>query len=121
MPDPFTTSSQEKRNAKPQFAHSLNGAGKLSLPLSRDLESDPVRGTLLALERRLDAIRKEQIAKNRSSLGQFDSQQLQAVEFVTANITQKIFREIADELQHSATEDDGKRLSETVCLMLNLA
>ncbi len=86
-----------------------------------DRENDPITGTLLALDRRLEAIRKEQLAKNRSNLRQLDSQQLQAVEWVTANITQKIFREVADELEHSASEGNGKRLSETVWLMLGLA
>ena len=61
------------------------------------------------------------LAKNRSSLGQLDSQQLQAVEWVTTNITRKIFREVADELEQSASEGNGKSLSETVWLMLGLA
>jgi glutamyl-tRNA reductase len=86
-----------------------------------DRNNDPISGTLVALDRRLEAIRKEQLAKNRSSLNQLDSQQLQAVEWVTTNITRKIFREVADELEHSATEGNGKRLSEAVWLMLGLA
>ena len=86
-----------------------------------DRKNDPISGTLRALDRRLEAIRKEQLAKNRSSLRQLDPQQLQAVEWVTTNITRKIFREVADELEHSASEDNGKRLSETVWLMLGLA
>jgi glutamyl-tRNA reductase len=86
-----------------------------------DRKNDPISGTLHALDRRLEAIRKEQLAKNRSSLRQLDSQQLQAVEWVTTNITRKIFREVADELEHSASEGNGKRLSETVWLMLGLA
>lgn len=82
---------------------------------------DPISGTLAALDRRLETIRKEQLAKNRSSLKQLDTQQLQALEWVTTNITRKIFREVADELEHSASEDNGKSLSETVCMMLDLA
>jgi hypothetical protein len=90
-------------------------------PSHGDREDDPIPGTLLALDRRLEAIRREQLAKNHSSLKQLDSQQLQAVEWVTANITQKIFREVADELEHSASEGNGRSLSETVWLMLGLA
>lgn len=97
-----------------------NGHRKIE-PFDDDPKDDPISGTLVALDRRLEAIRKEQLAKSRSSLRQLDSQQLQAVECVTANITRKIFREVADELEHSASEGNSKRLSETVSLMLGLA
>ena len=82
---------------------------------------DPISGTLAALDRRLEMIRKEQLAKNRSNLRHLDTQQLEAVEWVTTNITRMIFREVADELEHSASQGNGKSLSETICLMLGLA
>lgn len=86
-----------------------------------DRQGDPIVGTLVALDRRLEMIRKEQLAKNRANLCQLDLEQLQALEWVTTNITRKIFREVADELEHSESEGNGKRLSETICLMLGLA
>jgi glutamyl-tRNA reductase len=97
-----------------------NGQRKIESVLN-NRKNDPISGTLDALDRRLETIRKEQLAKNRASLRQLDSEQLQTLEWVTTNITRKIFREVADELEHSASEGNGKRLSETVCLMLGLA
>ena len=97
-----------------------NGQRKIESVLN-NRKNDPISGTLVALDRRLETIRKEQLAKNRASLRQLDLEQLQALEWVTTNITRKIFREVADELEHSALEGNGKRLSETVCLMLGLA
>ena len=90
------------------------------LALAQDQNKQAILGTLEALDRRLETIRKEQMAKNRSQLMQLDAQQLQTLEWVTTNITRTIFREVADELEHSASEGNGKRLSETVCKMLGL-
>lgn len=84
-------------------------------------EDDLVKATLFALDKRLEGIRQEQLARNRSSLRQLTSEQLQEVERLTSAITGKIFREVADELKHSAAGDDARKMSQTVSLMLGLA
>ena len=105
-----------------RFANTLSSQGqRQTARLHFEQQNDLICGTLAALDRRLEAIRKEQLAKNRASLCQLDSEQLQALEWATTNITRKIFREVADELEHSELEGNGKKLSETVCLMLGLA
>ncbi len=85
------------------------------------LENDHVAATLLALNRRLEGIRREHLARNRSILREFNSEQLKEVECLTAAITAKIFREVASELEHSAAEGNGQKISETVSPMLGLA
>ncbi len=94
------------------------GSSRIAAGESAD---DPIAGTLEALDRRLETIRKEQLAKNRSMLRALSSEQLREVERVTAAITGKVFREVANELKHSAAQGNAKRLSETVSLMLGLA
>jgi len=85
------------------------------------VEEDPVSTTLSALHRRLEGIRLEQLAKNRSHLRIFSAEQLQVVERSMAAITARIMVEVASEVEHSAAEGNGRRVSETITMMLGLA
>ncbi|MBI4459203.1 MAG: hypothetical protein HY648_03970, partial [Acidobacteria bacterium] len=84
------------------------------------LQKDPLSNTLLALERQLERIRQEQLAKNRSSLRDLSSAEWEDVERLTSAITRKIFCEVANELKQSAAQGEEKKLSEAVCIMLGL-
>ena len=84
------------------------------------LQKDPLSNTLLALERQLERIRQELLAKNRSSLRDLTSAEWEDVERLTSAITRKIFCEVSNELKHSAAQGEEKRVSEAVCMMLGL-
>ena len=82
---------------------------------------DAVTETLTALNDRLEEIRREHLAKNRSCLRDLSNEQLQEVERLTAAITAKVFFEVAFELEHSAAAGKGREASKAVSLMLGLA
>ncbi|MBI3894819.1 MAG: glutamyl-tRNA reductase [Acidobacteria bacterium] len=84
------------------------------------LQKDPLSDTLLALERQLERIRQEQLAKNRSSLRDLSSAEWEDVERLTSAITRKIFCEVANELKQSAAQGEGMKISETVAMVLGL-
>jgi hypothetical protein len=84
-------------------------------------QHEVVNRTLSALDHRLEGIRQEHLAKNRSNLRAFDTEQVRQVELLTAAITAKIFLEVASELQHSAATGQGTETSEALALMLGLA
>ncbi|MBI4459209.1 MAG: glutamyl-tRNA reductase [Acidobacteria bacterium] len=84
------------------------------------LQKDPLSNTLLALERQLERIRQEQLAKNRSGLRDLTSAEWEDVDRLTSAITRKIFCEVANELKHSAAPGEEKKLSEAVCMLLGL-
>ncbi|MBI2817330.1 MAG: hypothetical protein HYX72_10350 [Acidobacteria bacterium] len=89
--------------------------------VDRASEKEAVTQTLTALNRRLEGIRREHLARNRSNLREFSIEQLQEVERLTAAITAKIFVEVASELEHSAAAGRGRETSQAVSLMLGLA
>jgi biotin-(acetyl-CoA carboxylase) ligase len=83
-------------------------------------ETDLVATTIVALDKRLEDIRREQLARNRSALRELSFEQLQQVELLTSAITEKIFLEVATELRHSAAECGAPRACEMVSLTLGL-
>jgi len=85
------------------------------------LSNDSVSGTLLALERKLEMIRQEHLAKNRSILRSFGGDAQQDVEQLTCAINEKIFQEISRELRRSASYADGKRMLEILSTLLDLS
>jgi hypothetical protein len=95
-------------------------ANDMSRATCSERTADPVEKTLTALNRQLEGIRQEHLARNRSHLRAFSTDQAKQVELLTAAITAKIFVEVAAELEHSAAAGKGSETSQAIALMLGL-
>jgi len=82
---------------------------------------DPVSGLLLALERKLEMLRQEYLAKNRAVLRNLDGGAQQRVELLTSCINEKILQEISGGLRRSASNGEGKRVLAVLSELLDLS
>ncbi len=88
--------------------------------LLRRLKTLDVVPTIIDLQSQLDQIRRQEIARLRSDLGDLTPRQEEAIETLTKGLVNKIVHSPITHLKHLAQQPDGLKVVETVRRIFNL-
>jgi glutamyl-tRNA reductase len=90
----------------------MNRGARMNLSQNNTLSQ-----TVTAFDRRLEMIRQEHLARNRSTLRELTSEQVVGVERLTSAIVDHIVHEVADALRDRLPASPDSRMSEDVSVV----